>query len=193
MDRDNTLNTNYGLQPTPTYRFSAAATASDQVRGYLAGQATASSDESRSTVSAAGRLTLDRIVSDGRLPVPKADPAEAMLVDRQRTQQLGLDDAITQLQWRYDLYREHMDELQQTELTVLNAHHTWHDFWAIVDERRDPELRKQLETVAQQRREERLSLWRDLSWLRQAVPDWAERYLSAYRKVQLFKDGGGYA
>jgi hypothetical protein len=180
----------YGAEPAPDY--GPTAEASETQAGSGDGVEQAAPSASRAGTDS-GRISLERILSDGRLSVPRAEPAEAMLIDRQRTQQLGLDDVITQIQWRYDLYRQHMDELQQTELTVLNAHHTWHDPWGIVDDRRDPELRRELDSVEQQRRAERLSLWRDLSRLRQAVPDWAERYLSAYRKVQLVKDGGGYA
>ena len=191
-----TMTTNYGLETVPDYGVRPAGPRQPRPQSVNvdAPERTAALAQSGRVGggSGGGHLTLDRIVSDGRLPIPRADPAEAMLIDRQRTQHLGLDDAITQLQWRCDLYRQHMDELQQAELTILNAHRTWADLWGIVDDRRDPELRRELDGVEQQRREERLSLWRDLSRLRQAVPDWAERYLSAYRKVQLVKDGGGY-
>ena len=135
-----------------------------------------------------GRATIDTIVRRGRLLVPNADPITAPLTDRRYTMSLGLDDAIRQIEQRLELYRLHMAGLTEDELSTRNAAQSWFDITGIVDGGRDPDLQSQLREIDQRRRDERLSCWRDLSRLRQSLPQWAQDYLGAYRRSQILSD-----
>ena len=135
-----------------------------------------------------GRPTIDAIVRRGRLLAPDADPITAGLTDRRYTMSLGLDDVIRQIEQRLELYRLHMAGLTEDELSARDAAQSWFDITGIVDGGHDPELQGQLREIDQRRRDERLSCWRDLSRLRQSLPQWAQDYLAAYRRAQILDD-----
>ena len=49
-------------------------------------------------------------------------------------------------------------------------------------------LTKSLRELYEQQRDERVALWQDVSKLKQAVPEQAQQYLTAYRKVSILED-----
>ncbi len=54
-------------------------------------------------------------------------------------------------------------------------------------------LNKSISEFYQQQRDERVNLWRDVSRLRLQLPENAQQYLSAYRKVSILEDDEGDA
>ncbi len=134
--------------------------------------------------------SIDGIVTAGRLAVPGADPILALATDRRLTSFLSLDDAIGQVRRRYEIYARHLDEIEQSRLRMVNAATSWRQppFW--IPEEDDPDVREAVDRLEQQKREERLSLWRDVSRLRQAIPESAQEYLGAYRRARIMQDGG---
>jgi len=52
-------------------------------------------------------------------------------------------------------------------------------------------LSKRQFEVDLQKQEERLALWSDISKLKQLLPEQAQNYLSAYRKMAILEDTGG--
>jgi hypothetical protein len=51
-------------------------------------------------------------------------------------------------------------------------------------------VREAVDRLEQQKREERLSLWRDVSRLRQTIPQSAQEYLGTCRRTQIIEYGG---
>ena len=52
-------------------------------------------------------------------------------------------------------------------------------------------LNKSLRELYEQQRDERVRLWQDISRLKQSLPEQAQQYLAAYRKVSILEDDRG--
>ena len=49
-------------------------------------------------------------------------------------------------------------------------------------------ISKSLRELYEQEKDERVALWQDVSKLKQALPEQAQQYLTAYRKVSILED-----
>lgn len=127
--------------------------------------------------------TLDGLVESAYVSVGTADPVTAILGDKRRVAGLGLGDLVEQVRRRIRLYEQHMDELEQSKIAATNAARNWLDLSGRVDAGRDPALLSIIQELEGQQREQRLSLWRDMSTLRQSLPTWLQDYLSASRRA----------
>ncbi len=131
------------------------------------------------------RQTLNQILDTGALAVPTHDPATAAFYDRREAGWLGLDDAIYQVRQRYAIYTHNFYELELAKCAATNALHAWEAERGQPSDRQLDNLQSLLQNLYLQQRQERVSLWRDVSRLRQAVPAWAQQYTSAVRKAEL--------
>jgi len=150
---------------------------------------TISSNHSQLSSASEEQQSVDRLVADGCLTVPMADPIAAFLADRQHTTRLSVDDALTQLRRRDDLYRTHLGELLQEEVRVLNAMHSFPKHMDRVAPDIYLSIQQQLQRLAKERREERTSFWQDITRLRATVPEMVANYLTSYRKTSIFSEG----
>lgn len=135
--------------------------------------------------------SVEQIIARGYLAMPKSDPVQAILSDRKHTSWLGLDDIIGQIRNRYELYEKNMYEIELGKCAAINTvytHEAWH---GPSDSRVEYALGKRLDKLCESQREERTLLWRDISRLRLLLPENAQRYLMAYRKVSILEDSGG--
>ncbi len=129
-----------------------------------------------------GPQTVEDLVRDGYFAVSKREPETAVLVDRQDMAWLTLDDALTQIREREDIYRKNMLEIEWAkcyafgELARLG--------WPASDETSTLYQRRIADLHADQRAE-RVRFWNDLSRVRQLVPPSAQLYLSAIRKSEI--------
>jgi len=135
--------------------------------------------------------TVEQIIANGYLAVPRSDPVEAIISDKKHTSWLGLDDLIGQIRNRYDIYQKNMYELELAKCAAINTvytHEAWH---GPTDSRVEYSLGKRLDRLYSEQREERVNLWRDVSRLRLLLPENAQQYLSAYRKLSILEDSEG--
>lgn len=135
-----------------------------------------------------GPQTIDQIMRHGYLALPQADVATAAIQDKQHTSWLGLDDILGQIRQRDEIYRRNMNELLWGECYAFNTFAR--GGWPPTPEQ-DSQYRERLADLAMQQRSERVSAWRDISALRQLLPESAQQYLSAFRKNELLKDMEG--
>ena len=56
------------------------------------------------------------------------------------------------------------------------------------NDREASEMSKILQGLYKEQRGERLSLWQDVSRLKQSLPEWAKEYLGAYRKLSILNE-----
>ncbi len=137
-----------------------------------------------------GPQTVEQMISRGYFSVPRMAPEMAGLYDRKLSSWLGLDDIIGQIRRREDLYRKNMLDLEWGKCYAFNelAHSGWPasaDQMAL--------YHKRLQELHAEQRMERVSAWRDISGLRQLLPENIQGYLSAMRKVEILDDDGGDA
>ncbi|MFW6061185.1 MAG: hypothetical protein ACOC93_00095 [Planctomycetota bacterium] len=127
-------------------------------------------------------VTVDYVLTYGRMARPHSDPMLAGLYDRKNISSMVLDDLIQQAHSRIELYRRHLSELDDQEIALRNASRRClrPPGWEPQD---DPEILRDLQNIDDQRRRERLDFWRDMSRLRLMVPESAEAYLGASRRL----------
>jgi hypothetical protein len=135
--------------------------------------------------------SVEQIIAHGYLAVPHGDPVDAILSDKRHTSWLGLDDVIRQIRNRYDLYQRNMYEIEVSKcaaITSLYTHEAWH---GPSDSRVEYAVSKRLDRLYSDQRDERTSLWQDVSKLRLELPENAQQYLAAHRKLAILEDDKG--
>lgn len=118
-------------------------------------------------------------------PTGSPDMVAGLFHDRLQAQTLELSDVLEQIKQRLDIYQKHFDELEQAKLDVTNVRHHWLDPIRRNGVATDPDLVSAIEDFNAQQRQERLSCWKDLSSLRQQVPEHWRQYLNAARQYHL--------
>jgi hypothetical protein len=139
--------------------------------------------------------TVEQVIAHGYFSVPYANPITAIISDKMHVSRLGLDDVIRQVRSRYEIYQNNIYELNQAVCEVNNGlfrqladHGT-----LVANQRQMYSVTKQVQKLYEQQREERINLWRDVSRLKLGLPETAQEYLAAYRKVALLKENEGDA
>jgi len=137
--------------------------------------------------------TVEQIIANGYFAVARTDPVEAMISDRKHTSLLGLDDVIGQIRHRYEVYDRNVYDLEISKCAAINTFYT-HEAWhGPSDTKLEYSVNKRLDKLYTDQREERINLWRDVSRLRLLLPEQAQQYLAAYRKVSILEDQKGDA
>ena len=128
--------------------------------------------------------TVEQIIYQGYLSIPTGDPVTAMITDTKHTAWLGLDDAIGQIRKRHEIYEQNVYELLLSQCSTINTFLKHYDRVRPdqPDDRIYYSLNKNLQRLYADQREERINLWRDISRIRQSLPESAQSYLSAVRK-----------
>ncbi len=138
--------------------------------------------------------TVEQIITHGYFSFPGGAPETAIISDKKQTSRLGLEDTIRQVRNRHELYQRNMYELNQGVCEADNA-----IFRQVAaqscpaDNRQQYSASKMVQGLYEQMRLERVSLWKDISRLKQSLPEVAQNYLSASRKVAILEDDKGDA
>jgi hypothetical protein len=137
--------------------------------------------------------TVEDIINKGYFPIPKAEPETAIISDKKHTSSFGLGGIINQVRQRYEIYDRNIYQIELGKCYALNS------MFAIEAERGGVRqssreaysLNKSLRELYEQQRDERVRLWQDISRLKQSLPEQAQQYLTAYRKVSILEDDKG--
>ena len=134
-----------------------------------------------------GPQTVEQLISHGYLAVPRMVPEMAGLHDRKLSSWLGLDDIITQIRHREELYKKNMIDLEWGKCYAFNE--MAHTGWPVSADQMAL-YHKRLQELHADQRMERVSAWRDISGLKQLLPESVQGYLSSLRKVDILNDEG---
>jgi len=134
--------------------------------------------------------TVEDIISSGYFPIPKSEPETAIITDKKHTSKLGLDDVISQIRGRYEIYENNIYQIELGKCYAMNS------IFAVeadrggvsMNSREAYSLSKSLRELYEQQRDERKSLWSDVSKLKLLLPEQSQSYLSSYRKVSILED-----
>jgi hypothetical protein len=137
--------------------------------------------------------TVEQVIARGYFAVPQANPISALISDKAHTAKFGLDDVIHQIRSRYELYQRNIEELHES---LCEAHNCVFRQMAdhgqlVANQRQQYSASKQVQKIYELQREERVNLWRDVSRLKLGLPESAQQYLTAYRKVRLLTENPG--
>ena len=152
-------------------------------------------DFSRQAVSALddqGPQTVEQLITRGYFAAPPGEPETAILSDKRATAWLGLDDVIRQVQQRLAIYERNIYEIDLAKCEAINALFVWESQYGWPASSKEQYiLGKRLQALYADQRAERVSVWKDISRLRQSLPEVAQQYLSAHRKIQILDEPGG--
>jgi len=139
------------------------------------------------------QTTVEDIINSGYFPVQKSEPETAIISDKKQTSGLGLSDIISQVRQRYQIYESNIYQIEMGKCYALNS-----VFYVEAmrgglpqNSREAYSISKSLRELYEQGRDERVRLWQDVSKLKQALPEQAQQYLTAYRKVSILEDDKG--
>jgi len=133
---------------------------------------------------------LSDLIKADHLPVPNADPATAFIFDRLSVESFAVGDLVDRIRERVLLYRQHMDELQQSGLNAVAVRRDWRNPLDNHPYLGDPDLLQEIQRIDSEKRSERLTLWRDMNELRTKLPEQWLSYLTGYRRYALFSGSG---
>ncbi len=105
-----------------------------------------------------------------------------------------MEDIIGQIRRRQEIYHNNIYDLELAKCAAANSLHEHEAHHGPADPKVEYALNKRLDKLYSDQRDERVKLWQDVSRLRQTLPETAQQYLSAYRKVSILNDdsqGGG--
>ena len=137
--------------------------------------------------------SVEQVIRKGYLAIPRSEPETALISDKKHTARLGLDDVIDQVRNRYELYEQNMYELELSKCEAVNCLYRHEAHHGPTDSKVEYSVSKRMNDLYQEQREQRTNLWRDVSRLRLQLPENAQQYLSAYRKVSILEDDQGDA
>ena len=135
-----------------------------------------------------GPQTVEQLIEQGYFAAPTAEPETAILYDKRHTSWLGLDDLLGQVRHRQEIYEKNMLDIEWAKCYAFNE--LARGSGPASDEKYALYQRRLQELHAEQRAE-RVTLWRDVSRLRQLLPESAQQYLSASRKLGILNDTDG--
>ncbi len=137
--------------------------------------------------------TVEQVIRRGYLAIPESEPEMALISDRKHTAGLGLDDVISQIRRRYEVYDKNIYELEWSKCEAINCLYRHEGYHGPTDGKVEYAVSKRMNDLYMEQRAERVNLWRDVSRLRLQLPENAQQYLSAYRKVSILEDSEGDA
>ncbi len=150
------------------------------------------SSDNKPWISSPRPQTVEQITAHGYFSIPDGELETAIISDKKQTSWLGLEDTIRQVRNRHDLYNCNMYELHQGVCEADNAvFRQVAAQGAPADNRQQYSASKLTQELYEQMRLERVTLWKDISRLKQFLPEAAQNYLAAYRKVAILEDNGG--
>ena len=137
--------------------------------------------------------TVEQVIAQGYFAAPRGRPETSIITDKEHTSWLGLDNIIQDIRQRYEICERNLYEIELAKCDALSAFYSREATVGFVpaNGKEFYSLNKNLQGLYQQQREERTSLWQDVSRLKQTLPETAQQYLSNYRKVSLLTDGKG--
>lgn len=157
------------------------------VRPYWHAQPSFSTPPPQPTIDA-GPQTVEDLIQEGFFAAPDRAPEIAGLYDRHQVGWMALDDVLNQIRDRQEVYRRNVLDIQWAQCYAFNelARHGQPapDEAYVAYDRRMQDLRAD-------QRAERVALWRDVARIRERVPESAQQYLSALRKLQILDDHEG--
>lgn len=132
--------------------------------------------------------TVEQIVARGYFSVPEVEPTTAILTDKRQTSWLGLDDLIGQVRKRYRIYEQNLYQIQLGKCAATNSLYAHWAYHGLPDAKQFYSRHKRLQELYELEQDERTSLWKDVSRLRQTLPESALAYVGARRKVQALEE-----
>ena len=135
--------------------------------------------------------TVEDIVRSGYFAIPEGEPETAIISDKKCTSWLGLDDIIGQIRHRYEVHQQNTYELEVSKCSAINSIYLHEAYHGPVNSKIEYSVNKRLDKLYIEQRDERVNLWRDISRLKLQLPETAQQYLSAYRKVSILEDTEG--
>jgi len=133
--------------------------------------------------------TVDDVIARGYFAVPQGDPVTAIISDKEHTARLGLDDVVIQVRKRYEICQANMLRIEHAKCAAANAVYQHEAYVGPADSRQHYAKHKAIQDLYAEQSKELVELWRDVTRVRQLLPECAQLYLSAHRKASVLRGG----
>ena len=137
--------------------------------------------------------TVEQVIANGYFAVPTGDPVTAIISDKMQTSWLGLDDLIGQVRERHEIYQQNFYQIELGKCAAINAIYAHEAYVGPPTSKQMYARHKAIQDLYEQQREERTTLWKDVSRLRMQIPESAQLYLGAHRKMSILAADPGDA
>lgn len=137
--------------------------------------------------------TVEQIIASGYFSIPGGDPVTATISDKMHTSSLGLDDVIGQVRQRHEIYHRNLCEIELAKCAAINAIYHHEAYNGPPSSKQMYAKHKAIQDLYEQERTERTTLWKDVSRLRTLLPESAQQYLAAHRKMSILAGDPGDA
>ncbi len=131
--------------------------------------------------------TVEQIIQHGYLAIPKGDPVTAIISDKTHTSWLGLDDVISQVRERHEIYERNLCQIELSKCAAANAIYQHEAYVGPPDSKQMEKKHKAIQGLYEQQQNERTSLWKDISRLKNMIPESAQSYLTAHRRQAILR------
>jgi hypothetical protein len=135
--------------------------------------------------------SVEDVIRNGYLSVPKTEPETAIISDKKHAAWLGLDDIISQVRNRFEVYERNLYELEISKCAAINCLYEHRAYHGPTPSKVEYSVKKRLDGLYSEQREERVNLWRDISRLKLLLPENAQKYMAAYRKISILENDKG--
>ncbi len=135
--------------------------------------------------------TVERIIQHGYLSIPQGDPVTAIISDKTHTSWLGLDDVISQVRERHEIYESNLHQIELSKCAAANAIYQHEAYVGPPCSKQMYARHKAVRDLYEQQQNERTSLWKDVSRLKNMIPESAQSYLTAYRRQAILRQESG--
>ena len=89
--------------------------------------------------------TVEDVVRNGYLAIPRSQPETAIISDKKHTAWLGLDDVISQIRHRYEVYESNIYDLELSKCAAINCLHKHEAYHGPSDSRVEYSVNKRLD------------------------------------------------
>ena len=135
--------------------------------------------------------TVEQVIANGYFAVPNSDPVMATISDKMQTSWLGLDDLIGQVRERHEIYQQNLYQIELGKCAANNAIYAHEAYVGPPTSKQMYARHKAIQDLYEQERTERTSLWKDVSRPRTQIPESAQLYLGAHRKMSIIAQDPG--
>lgn len=136
--------------------------------------------------------SVDDLVRTGDLKHLNIYDQNDLFADRRKTSYLALDNIVTQIRRRYEIYDSNIRVLEYSKIKLTEHFYQWPQQFGFWPPGQREMLSEQMNQLYQKQLDEKVSLWKDVSKLKLMLPQSLNDYLAIKRKSDIYNGGEGF-
>lgn len=129
-------------------------------------------------------------LNGGNIRNPGLYDADDIFADKRKTSYLALEDIVTQIRRRYQIYDSNIRVLEYSKIKLREHFYQCPQQLGFWQPGQKEMLTEQMNQLYQKQLDEKVSLWKDVSKLKLMLPQSLNDYLTIKRKSDIYNGGG---